>query len=327
MQRLPVALRLGNAPFLPGLGRLAGFDIVHLHYPFYFGAEMVWLRSLARDVKYIVTYHQDVLFEGPLRFVERVHHQLLGQRILHRASKVLATSWDYARASRLRPLLSERPSLVEEMPNGVDARRFRPDVDGTDVRARYGLRPTDLVVLFVGALDRAHYFKGVDVLLEALVRLPDGRVRLLIVGDGNLRAAYQRQAMTLGLGEQVVFCGRVSDAELPAHYACCDLSVLPSTTRGEAFGVVLLEAMASGKPVIASNLPGVRSVVHDGADGYLVEPRDAKDLANKLRLLQDDPQRRREMGAHGRARVEARYDWPRIIPRLERVYTEVLDDG
>ena len=327
VQRLPAAFRFGNAPFLPQLRGLAGFDIVHLHYPFYFGAGMVWLRSLYRDGKYIVTYHQDVLFEGPLQFVEKAHHRLLGQRILHRASKVLATSWDYARASRLGPLLAERPNLVEEMPNGVDACRFRPDVDGTGVRARYSLGPTDLVVLFVGALDRAHYFKGIGVLLRAFTQLQGGNVRLLVVGDGNLRSRYQVQSAALGLGERAFFCGRVPDAELPGYYAASDLLVLPSTTRGEAFGVVLLEAMASGKPVVASNLPGLRSVVHDGADGYLVEPRDAKDLACKLKLLRDDPQLRREMGAQGRASVEAQYDWPRIIPRLERVYTEVLGDG
>lgn len=326
VRRLPVWFRFGNAPFLPGLLRLTGFDIVHLHYPFYFGAEMVFLKSITSGLRYVVTYHQDVLFAGALRFPERIHHQLLGRRILARASKILATSWDYARASRLGEWMRTRPQAVAELPNGVDAQRFHPGVDGTGLRIKYGLEPADRVVLFVGALDRAHYFKGVGILLQALARLRDQGVRLLVVGDGNLRPTYQQQAAKLGLEVQAIFCGRVSDEQLPAYYALCDLLVLPSTTMGEAFGVVLLEAMACGKPVIASNLPGVRSVVSDGQDGMLVQPGNVHDLAEKMQvLLAKGPQPRREMGERGRAKVEEKYDWPKIIPRLVRVYEQVLN--
>jgi len=324
VHHLPVLLRLGNAPLMPSLWNLAGFDIVHLHYPFYFGAEMLFLKSLLGGSPYVVTYHQDVLFDGWLRFPERLHHALLGRQILGRAARVLATSQDYARASRLRPLARARPGLVDELPNGVDARRFHPGVEGGAVRDHYDLRPEDRTVLFVGALDRAHYFKGIGVLLQALGRISDPGLRLLVVGHGDLLAAYQSQAQALGLAARVTFCGRVPDADLPAHYAASDLLVLPSTTMGEAFGVVLLEAMACGKPVIASNLPGVRSVVDDGRDGLLVRPGDVEDLAEKVRRLLADARGRREMGARGRKKVEERYDWPRIVPRLEQVYAEVL---
>jgi len=326
VRRLAVWFRFGNAPFLPGLLRLTGFDIVHLHYPFYFGAEMVFLKSMTGGLRYVVTYHQDVLLAGLLRFPEKLHHRLLGTRILARAEKVLATSWDYAQASRLREWMRTKPQAVEELPNGVDAQRFHPDVADGGLRARYGLTGTDRIVLFVGALDRAHYFKGVSILLQALACLPDKGIRLLVVGDGDLRQTYQQQAAGLGLAGRVTFCGRVPDEELPAYYACCDVLVLPSTTMGEAFGLVLLEAMACGKPVIASNLPGVRSVVSDGKDGLLIRPGDANDLAEKIQmLLAEGPQRRREMGERGRSKVEEKYDWPKIIPRLVRIYEEVLN--
>lgn len=326
IRRLPAAFRFGNAPFLPALRHLEGFDLVHLHYPFYFGAEMVYWQSLARGLPYVVTYHQDVLFAGLLRFAERLHHLLLGQRILARARKVLATSWDYARSSRLASLLSKHPHLLGALPNGVDAARFHPQVDGSQVRARYGLEPGGPVVLFVGALDRAHYFKGVGLLLQALARLPNPAVRLLLVGDGDQRWAYEQQAAALGLGDRAIFCGRLPDDELPAHYAACHLLVLPSTTMGEAFGLVLLEAMASARPVIASNLPGVRSVVSDGQDGLLVQPGDVADLVAKMSLLLADPHRCREMGQRGRATVEQRYDWPVILPQLLHIYEQVLHD-
>jgi glycosyltransferase involved in cell wall biosynthesis len=322
--RLPVLFRIGNAPFLPKLFGLEGFDIVHLHYPFFFGSEMIFLRSLTGGLRYVMIYQHDVLFSGLLRWPEKLHHQLLGRRILARAEKVLASSWDYARASRLKELMRARPEAVEELPNGVDARWFHPDVDCDGLHTQYGIKYTDRVVLFVGTLDKAHYFKGIRILLQALARISDSGVKLLVVGDGNLRPTYQRQTVELGLEDRVIFCGRVSDEELPAHYALCDVLVLPSTTMGEAFGVVLLEAMACGKPVIASNLPGVRSVVSDGEDGLLVRPGDAEDLAEKIQMLLDAPQRRREMGERGRDKVEEKYAWPKIIPRLVRVYKEVL---
>jgi glycosyltransferase involved in cell wall biosynthesis len=324
VRRSPVLLRLGNAPLTPRLWNLGRFDIVHLHYPFYFGAEMLFLKSLLTGRRYVVTYHQDVLFDGWLRFPERLHHALLGRRILGRAARVLATSKDYAQASRLGPLARARQGLVDELPNGVDARHFHSEVDGGAVRDQYRLRPDGRTILFVGALDRAHYFKGIGVLLRALASISDPDLRLLVVGDGDLRATYQDQAQALGLATQVTFCGRVSDADLPAHYAACDLLVLPSTTMGEAFGVVLLEAMACGKPVIASNLPGVRTVVDNGHNGLLARPGDVADLAQKLQRLLADADERLAMGARGRKKVEQKYDWPRIVPRLEAVYTEVL---
>jgi glycosyltransferase involved in cell wall biosynthesis len=240
---------------------------------------------------------------------------------------VLATSWDYARASRLQELVQRVPEKVGELPNGVDVERFHPGLDGSSLRARYGLQQRDRVLLFVGGLDRAHYFKGVDVLLQALARIPAGNLRLLLIGEGDLWERYARQAAELGLADGVTFCGRVPEAELPAHYALVDLLVLPSTTMGEAFGVVLLEAMACGTPVVASRLPGVRSVVSDGQDGLLARPGDPGDLAAKIQTLLEDPARRRAMGAQGRAKVEARYAWPAILPRLAAVYEEVLADG
>jgi glycosyltransferase involved in cell wall biosynthesis len=326
VHRLPVLFRFGNAPFLPGLLNLASFDVLHLHYPFYFGSEIVFFKSLLSNLSYVVTYHQDVLFAGRLHFLDRLHHRLLGARVLSRASKVLASSWDYARASRIEKLVQTRPSAVDVLPNGVDTQRFHPGVDGSELRARYA-KPGERIVLFVGALDRAHYFKGIAILLQALSRLQDRDIHLLVVGDGDLRSKYQQDAARWGLKEQVTFCGRVSDGELPRYYACSDLLVLPSITMGEAFGVVLLEAMACGKPVVASNLPGVRSVVSDGEDGLLVGAGDVGDLADKMRMLLDDAQRRCGMGQRGRSKVEATYSWAKIIPRLAQVYEEALGRG
>ena len=320
IHRASPALRFGNAPFAPDLLRgLDGFDLVHLHYPFYFGGEQVWRHCSRHGTPYLVTYHQDVLLARPLAHGVRLHHRLLGERVLRAARLVGVTTRDYATTSWLGNL---RGLQIEEIPNGVDTTRFRPGLDPTALRERYCRSADQPVVLFVGGLDRAHYFKGIPVLLWALRELPD--VTLLIVGDGDLRPSYERQAREMGLSNRVHFAGRVANAQLPHYYALANVAVLPSTTRSEAFGLVLLEAMACGTPVVASRLPGVRTVVSEGVDGLLAEPGDPANLAVQIRTILAEPARATDMGAAGRRKVEERFDWSHIAARLEALYAETL---
>lgn len=321
---LPTAGRIGNAPLTPALLQIGQPDIVHLHYPYVFGQELVLAHSLLRRSHLIITYHQDLIFSGPLDTAVKAHHTLVGRAILRRASRVIVTSLDYAASSRVAPLIAKRPDRVTEVSNGVNPRRFHPALDGRSIRERYGISSTDFVVLFVGGLDTPHYFKGVDVLLRAVAQAEEGRIRLLLVGDGNLRPRYEALARDLRISGRVTFCGYVSDEDLPCHYAAADLAVLPSTTRGEAFGIVLLEAMACAKPVIASNLPGVRSVVDQGSNGLLITPGDTDALSEAIVQLSHAPEQCAAMGERGRCKVLERYDWSSLADRLESIYVEVL---
>ncbi len=314
-------VRVGNALLLPALlARLRGLDLIHLHYPFYFGAEMVALASRLSGIPYVVTYHNDVELAGALSWLPPLHHRLLGRAILRSASKVLFTTLDYGRICLAREFASAE--IGGELSNGVDVKRFHPGLDGERVRRQHGIGEDELLVLFVGGLDRAHYFKGLPVLFDALEQLCSS-VRLLVVGDGDLRRSYAARAAAMGLGERVRFAGRVGAEALPSHYAAADLLALPSLTRGEAFGVVLLEAMACAKPVVASDLPGVRAVVRSTGGGLMAVPGDATGLAAAIEDLAD-PARRLELGRAGRRAVEARYAWPLVAERLEAVYREVL---
>lgn len=322
--RLPVRFRIGNAPLLPDLLNLSGFDLVHIHYPFVFGQEIIFLKSFGKT-RYVITYHQDLIYDGLMGQAVALHHAVLGQRILARAERLMVTSLDYGSAARTHTILQRYPNKAVEMPNGVDIERFNPQVEGQPVRAQYGLEETDTVMLFVGGLDTPHYFKGVSVLLESLAKIDDPTLKLVVVGDGDLKQKYMQQAETLGLGKRVIFAGRVSDEMLPAHYAMCDFFVLPSITMGEAFGIVLIEAMSTGKPVIASSLPGVRSVVTNGVDGFHVKPNDAEALAGCIQqMLEQDTFGRQAMGARGRQKVEEKYAWSQIVKKLEQTYEEVL---
>jgi glycosyltransferase involved in cell wall biosynthesis len=318
--RLFPLLRVRQASFTPTLvSRLRGYDLVHLHCPFVFGAQLVWLAHALWKTPYVVTYHQDLVLPGMLRPAAHTY-RYLERLVLRRARWVAATTDDYAQHSDLHDFPRDR---LTEMPNGVDIETFRPGLDAGELRRRYRLHERDRIVLFVGALDRAHYFKGVPLLLTAVARLSD--IRLLIVGEGDLRRSYEQAAAAAGLNGRVRFVGAVSDRELPLHYALSDVVVLPSTTRGEAFGLVLLEAMASGIPVVASHLPGVRAVVDHGRNGLLVPPGDSSALAAAIADLLGDPARRVRMGHDGRRKVESVYDWRLLASQLEQLYLRALD--
>ena len=324
VERFRPLFRFRNAPFTPQLlSKLKGFDIVHIHYPYYFGGELVYLASKLRGMKYVLTYHNDVIYGGFLHHIINIHSATIMRRIMDSAEKIFVTSMDYARNSFLKSIVDlDNLDKTIELTNGVDTYRFRPDIDGTEIRKSYGI-DNEKIVLFVGTLDKAHYFKGIEYLLRAFRKIDGGSV-LMIVGDGDLRDYYENLSHKLHISDKTIFIGKVLDDELPRYYAASDVVILPSVTQGEALGIVLLEAMATGKPVIASNLPGVRTVVDHYKDGILVEPRNSDKLASSIQYLLDNDGICKEFGRMGRRKVERKYSWSRIGKKLERIYMEVL---
>ena len=324
VHRLQPLVRVGNAPLLPQLlPALRGFDVIHLHYPFY-GGEFAVLAAKSTRTPLVITYHQDVFQSGTLGAVARLLTQTVGRWTLRSAARLLFTSADYGEASYVRPMLAGREEIIGELANGVDVAAFTPGPAPQQLCQRYGLDDTDQVALLIGALDQAHYFKGVDIFLQAVSTLPP-HVHGVVVGDGDLRPVYQAQAVTLGVGKRVHFGGRVADGDLAGHYQMADVTVLPSTTMGEAFGLVLLESLACGTPVIASDLPGVRTVVSDGVDGFLAQPGNATVLAECLHTLLTTPAPQRQaMGLAGRRKVVEYYAWEQIGRQLEVIYQQCL---
>ena len=177
------------------------------------------------------------------------------------------------------------------------------------------------MLLFVG---RLRYYKGLDTLLHALTHLPG--VALTVVGDGPMRAPWQALAHQLGLGERVGFVGDVDDAQLPARYLEADLFVLPANARAEAFGTVLLEAMAAGLPCVTTELgTGTAWIVQHGVTGLVVPPGDAEALRGAIESLLHDTSLRRTMGEAGRARVEKHFTVERMIEGVEQVYRQAME--
>jgi glycosyltransferase involved in cell wall biosynthesis len=161
----------------------------------------------------------------------------------------------------------------------------------------------------------------VDVILQALTMLPDDVV-LLVVGAGPRLPSLVGLARRLGVAERVRFCPAVVDDDLPRYLGLADIFVFPSQSRLEGFGLAVAEAMAVGLPVVIADMPGVREVIEPGHEGLLAEPLLANDLAAKIRILLDDPDLARAMGAAGRRRAESRYGLSTVAHQLISLYAD-----
>jgi len=178
-------------------------------------------------------------------------------------------------------------------------------------------------LLFCGRLNSRRPHKTVDILLKAMPRiLQRHTVELNIIGTGPRLDEYTTLARTLGLGRAVHFLGFIDPSDLPAHYARADLFALPSAR--ESFPLVLLEAMASGLPVVATAVGGVPEMVVDGETGLLVPPDDPGALAEAVNSLLDDPERMRAMGEKGRDTVREHYTWDKVAERMAEYFREIL---
>ena len=211
-----------------------------------------------------------------------------------------------------------RPGKVRCIYNGVDPARFHPHTPPPGLRAALGL-PEDARV--VGSVGRFVAYKGYDQLVETarLVHRRMPGVHWLLVGDGELRAALEAQCRQLGLKETVHFLGWRDD--VPELLALCDVVVLPSL--GEHFGRVLIEAMATAKPVVATDAGGVPEIVLDGQTGLLVPPADPAALARATLDLLADPDRAARLAEAGRRRAEAEFGLARHVAAVEALYDEL----
>ncbi len=316
-----------NSAFVPQLfNRLGGFDIVDLHYPFYGGAELVYLMKLFKKsrLKLVINFQMDNCGKGIVGLFFRLNEAHLTPPIMRSADRIIVTSFDYAEHSSVAGIYADVPAKFTAIPPGVDIDKFKPGNKNILLMEKYSIRIDDKVVLFVGGLDRAHSFKGISFLIEAWRDLGLAKAKLLIVGQGDLRETYARLAAEMGLAHTVLFADPVEDNLLPDYYNLADLFVLPSVNSSEAFGIVLIEAMACGVPTVASNLPGLRSVIRDGKTGFLFEARDRQGLLNAMRRILTNSDLQAQMSIESRRTAVNEYCQEGIWKRLERLYQGLL---
>ena len=277
------------------------FDILHFHEPFVPFLSPTILEA-SRTVN-IGTFHAFGGFSPSYWFGRRFAGDLASR--LHGRIAVSGAA---------RHFISRYfPGEYRIIPNGVDLDRF------ADAEPYEQLRDGTLNILFVGRFEER---KGLIHLLKAYHRLRKRHVdaRLLIVGTGPKLREYRRYVGLRGIRD-VEFLGRVSDVEKARYFASADIFCAPATGQ-ESFGIVLLEAMAAGVPIVASDIHGYKQVVQRGVQGLLVEPRNARALAAALYTLATDADLRHRMGDAGRARAPE-YSWDRVTERVIEFYREV----
>lgn len=315
--KVPQLGRFASAPlnatlsaWVRRMGRDA--DIVHFHFPNPTGEIASLLAGL--NNKIVVTYHSDIIRQARLA---KVYSPLL-QRFLKGSDAIIATSPNYVQSSEVLSQFQEKCRVI---PFGIDLGRFASNShtarQADEIRRAY----QGPIALFIG---KFRYYKGLYVLLQAMKSVQGS---LLLIGNGPMEMDLKRQvAMDNDLRKKIFFLGELSDQDVVGHLHACDVFVFPSIFRSEAFGIVLLEAMACGKPLVSTELgTGTSYVNQHGKTGLVVSPNDAKALAGAINYLFADPELRERFGRAARERVEECFSLGRMVDDVLQAYREVLN--
>jgi rhamnosyl/mannosyltransferase len=286
-------------------------DIAHLHFPHPPGEVANLMFHPAKRT--VISYHSDVVRQASIL---RFYRPIL-KRVLQRAEAIIVGS----PPMRSSDYLAQHQAKVHLVPYGIPLDRFLTPPSNHDlarVRSAYAIDSSLPLLLFVG---RLRYYKGLDVLINAL---PDLAARVLIVGIGPMMDEWQALAKERNVTDKIAWLGEVPDADLPWLYRLADLFVLPATHTSEAFGLVQVEAMASGLPVICTELgTGTSWVNRHEQTGLVIPPRDAHVLADATNQLLSHPDRRRAMGEAARQRA-LEFSVENMIERMLAIYESLI---
>lgn len=304
--RAPEYARPVSTPVTPSWARLlreTGADLIHFHMPNPFG-ELMYLASRTA-IPMVASYHADIVGRRALLPLFRPFQQ----RFLSAATRVLVSNPRMLETSEALAGHRDRAVVV---PYGVDPEQWRERPAAADeLRARY---PGPLIL----SLGRLVYYKGLDHLIRAM---QGTEATALLAGDGPKRAELEALAAACGVREKVVFAGEIPDEDRAAHYHAADVFAFPSTSRAEAFGIAMLQAMACGTPAISTELgTGTSWVNVHGETGLVIPPRDPAALAEALQSLLADDAGRRAMGEAAARRVRERFTKAAMLEALAAVY-------
>lgn len=309
--RLSCLGTIKSMPICPALpwhiGR-ADADVIHMHMPNP-AAAFAYIVSRCQ-IPLVLTHHSDTMGREHIR---RLSEPFV-QEAMRRAARIIVTSRRYADTSMELALHRDK---IEVVPHGIDPSQFAKAEKEivSDIRNRYGPR---LVI----AIGRFVPFKGFEVLIRAMQKVHGN---LLLIGSGPLRGHLEGVARECGMSRRVFFAGEIDNSQLVNWLSAADVFSMPSISRAESFGIVQLEAMAAGIPVVNTSIDsGVPDVSLDGITGITVPPADACSLARALTTLLTDREMRLKLGEAGKARVSREFSEQRMFMRTMRIYDEVL---
>lgn len=281
-------------------------DILHFHLPFPLGV-ISYLLMASKQAKVVVTYHSDIVRQ---KKIIKLYRPFL-HRFLKRADKILVTSPNLLKFSENLAPYREKCTVI---PLWIDLDKFGQPLE-KEISSE--INPKERIVLFVGRLT---YYKGLEYLIEAMQYVD---AKLLIVGEGKLRIRFEKKIKSLNLDKKIIFLGKVSDDELKYYYQICDVFVLPSIEPSEAFGLVQLEAMAYGKPVVNTYLPtGVPYVSINGETGLTVPPRNSKALGEAINKILNDKELATKFSKNAKKRAK-KFQKEKILRRIYEIYYEL----
>lgn len=303
------------------VARARQIDVIHAHWVIPNGP-IAARAARHRDLSLVITVHgSDVAMSERSRWLGGI-----ARRSLRGANAVTAASKHLL--GRVADLDACHETL-ELVPLGMDVEAFHPDASAAaSLRGRLRVTHDEVLVLGIGRLVK---LKGFEHLIEAMARVRDRapNVRLVVAGDGDMRRELIEHASRLGLEGRVTFVGMVQRAEVPAYFAAADVVAVPTVRHEdgfvEALGYVVHEALATGKPVVASRVGGLPEVVEDGETGYLVDERDPGALAEAILTLARDPDLRRRFGENARARALAALSWDGVAQTWVDLYQRLID--
>lgn len=303
-------------------------DIIHQTYDY----NIFPISKDKINVPIITTIHHPFkeerkLIKANLSFMEylnylsrrRLHYlEIMQKKLCERADKIISVSTYTARS-----VIKEfhiPPDKIEVIPNGVDINRFNPNINVEEMREKWGIQ-SEPIVLFVGRLD---YNKGIKYLIGGFSKLIKdiSDAKLVIVGQGPDRDHLKHLIDKHNLNKSIILAGRVENTDLPKAYCASNVIVLPSLMEG--FGISLLEAMACGKPCIATSAGGTTDVVVDGKTGFIVPPSDPLSLYQAMYTLLIDDNLSKKFGMASRKRAEKNFAWDAIAKRTINLYEEML---
>lgn len=307
---------LMKVPFLPAYEHVLSTikpDLIHAYGSMPGVSDIAIFHAKRKKIPSLLTYQFDGNSESTIGNISAwIYNNAINKIVVKNADRIISTGKSYAETS---PVLKDVLDKVSIIPNGIDLNRFNPNYNKKNIRIKYDI-PKGKIVLWVGRFVK---YKGLEYLIRAMTHVENAT--LVIVGSGKLENSLKLLVKQNNLTQKIKFLGYIKNSELPGLYCLSDIYVLSSITRGENFGISILESMGCGTPIIASNLPGVRDLVTDDV-GIKVEPKNILELAKKINFLLSDKQLREKMGLCGIKRAKS-YSWESISRKVYNIYEEL----
>lgn len=311
--KIPSIFSFSAIPSLFKLVKKIQPDVIHSHFLADTGLAAIIVGNTLKIPVITSLLGKDIF--DPIDPVPKKWHKNLVW-LMQKSSKVVSCSMDQKARAHAMGVFSE----IDIIPHGVDIQRFTPQISNEiDLKKKLGIQGPIIL-----SVQRLHSRKGLNYLIDAipivLEKIPS--TQFIIVGKGPEKTNLENKIKNLGIENNVKLVGFVIDSELPMYYAYCNLFVLHSIY--EAFGIVLLEAMASKKPVISTMVGGIPEVVQNGKSGILVPPKNATALATAIIKLLSDSKRAKEMGQYGRKLTEIEFNWDIIAKKYLEMYIDLI---